>query len=176
MRILDQAHCIEFGAHVADRRRRALAAAGFARTLFSAAATRASQPASWPIENQSAGWSAISSASFASSSPITCAASKPKALARAVRAVAKAIPDFPLGILFAAEQDGPDSVESSPRHQKHRRFRLAEAGQVLEITVGAIGKLGIPIARHFRRGGNQRDPAASLAHALGQQESALVIR
>jgi hypothetical protein len=37
-----------------------------------------------------------------------------EALARAIRTVAKAIPDFAFGILLATEQDGRDSVESSP--------------------------------------------------------------
>ena len=81
-------------------------------------------------------------------------------LARGRRAVAEAVPDFHVGILLAAEQQGLRMV---PRHQDDGRFRLAEAGEVVEIAVVAVGIVRIAVAHALGRGGDHRDAAAHAA-------------
>ena len=56
--------------------------------------------------------------------------------------------------------------------QHQHRFRLGEAGQVIEIAVVAVAVLGVGIARHFGSGGNDGDAAL---HVLQQTCAALGI-
>jgi hypothetical protein len=103
--VLDQAHRVEFGAHVADRRRRALAAARLSpRTLFRR--WRCGRPSRIVADRkpqrrlvgEQLGQLGVE---FADGMRRIEA----EALASAIRTMAKAVPDFAFEILLAAEQD-----------------------------------------------------------------------
>ncbi|MNQ47384.1 hypothetical protein D3C85_612250 [compost metagenome] len=83
---------------------------------------------------------------------------------RALLAGAQALPQLTLGIALAAEQH--ILALSPPGNQRQHRFRLGEAGQVLEVAVLTIGLLDVAVADlHGRR--RQQGDAARL-HLLHQ--------
>jgi hypothetical protein len=97
-------------------------------------------------------------------------------LAGAVRAVAKTVPDF-LSRFFSRQNRidcGANFAATGDEHQ--HRLGFGETGQVLEIAVGAVGKVRVAIARLLRRRGDQGDAAAAAAHAFDQEKSAPAIR
>ena len=174
--VLDQAHDIEFGTYIADRRRRALAAAALGADLV-----------------QRGGDATIPAAIVADGEPQRRLVGKQfdqlavefadrmcrveaEGLARSFRAVAKPVPDFPFQILLAAKQDRLRRGIAAAGDDHQYRLGFGEAAEVLEIAVGAIGEVRVAVARLLRRRRNQGDPAAAAAHALDQGKSALAIR
>ena len=91
-----------------------------------------------------------------------------------IGAIAETIPDFTLGVLFAAEQHVLVAIR--PGDQRDDRLRLRKAGQVIEVTVEAVRECRIAAARHFGRGGHQRQAAAGMrAHRSQDRRTARAI-
>ena len=76
---------------------------------------------------------------------------------RGFRAVAVAVPDFALFVLFAAEQDGFRFLAAD---QHDDRFRFREAGQVPEVAVEAVEVMRVAVADDFRRRRHDGDAVA----------------
>jgi hypothetical protein len=91
-------------------------------------------------------------------------------LARGVRPVPPAVPDFPLFVLLAAEQDAARRI-TGDQHQ--HGFRFGKTGQVVEIAVVAIAIVGVAVAQALRCGG---DHGHTGAHAFDQAGAAFGIR
>lgn len=72
-------------------------------------------------------------------------------------AVAVAVPDFALFMLFAAEEDGFRPLAAD---QYNHRFRFREAGQVPEVAVETVKMVGVAVADDFRRRRHDGDTVA----------------
>ncbi len=69
-----------------------------------------------------------------------------------------AVPDLALAVARAQEQHGP--LARVLRREHEQRLGLAEAGQVVEVGVGAVGVLGVGVAQRVRRGREEHDALA----------------
>jgi hypothetical protein len=95
-------------------------------------------------------------------------------LARRIGAVAKAVPDLALLVLLPAEQQLPVAVR--PGDQRHDGIGLGKAGQIIEIAVVPVRKLGVAVARDLGRRGHQGEAASALrAHLLQDRRAAIAI-
>ncbi|MNM82310.1 hypothetical protein D3C81_943370 [compost metagenome] len=86
-------------------------------------------------------------------------------LDRTVLAGTQAVPQLALGIALAAEQHV--FAMSAAGDQHHHRFRLGEAGEVLEVAVLAVDVLDIAVADVHRR--RRQDGDAVGLHLLHQR-------
>ncbi|MCY1397965.1 hypothetical protein D9M71_129890 [compost metagenome] len=84
---------------------------------------------------------------------------------RALLAGAQAVPQLTLGIALAAEQHVLAMLAAGD--QGHHRFRLGEAGEVLEVAVLAVNVLDIAVADVHRR--RRQDGDAVGLHLLHQR-------
>jgi hypothetical protein len=64
--------------------------------------------------------------------------------------VAVAVPDLPLDVLAAAEQQALGGVAG---HQHQHRLGLTEAGEVIEVAVEAVAVVGVAVAHALGCGG-----------------------
>ena len=80
---------------------------------------------------------------------------------RRFRSVAKAIPDFALGMPGAAKQHGARRRGAAGGHQRQRAVRFGKAAQIVKRAVVAIRVVAIAVARHLGRGGDN-------GHAAGR--------
>ncbi len=164
--VLDQAHFIQQGAHVTHRFRRTLAGAALGaqgvEQLGDPHIPGAVVAEGIPEGGLVGGQLAKLFLELADG----VGRVETKGVPRAGGAVAKAIPDFPFHVLVAAEQQALRCVAGD---QHDHRFRLGKAGEVMDVAVGAVRVGGIPVARLFRRRGQDGD---AFAHAGKQAVAA----
>src|SRR5690606_11740844 len=81
------------------------------------------------------------------------------------RPPAATVPDLALFVLPAAEQHALRGIAGN---QHDDGLRLAEAGQVMEVAVVAVGVVRVAVARALWRGCKHRHAAAGGLHARDQ--------
>ena len=137
--ILHQAHGIEFGAYVANRRRCSLAAAALAAHLVECGGDAASQPGRVRSNTREPPGQRSARRVPHRIQRTDYAASNPNVSRAPLGAMPKPVPDFALQVLLAAEQNRTGRSRTL-RQRRPARRRVRESGQVLEVAVGPIGR------------------------------------
>ena len=162
VRVLDEPHVVEQGAHVGDRGRR--------RDAIAHLRAHRVQPAQHArVPRLVAAEMAVQRRLIRKQFRQQCikladrmALVEMKLFPRPLGSIAKAVPDFALDVLVATEQYASAVVT---RNQHQHRFRLGKTGQIVKIAVVAIGIMRVAIARSF---GRRRDDGDAALHALRQ--------
>ncbi len=91
---------------------------------------------------------------------------------RCFGAKSKTLPNFALFVFIPAKQHG-SGIATGWHHQGQTRLGFGKAGEVIKITVGTEGIIGIAISHHFHAGLHQRNTTAHLLQTACQLLSAL---
>ena len=95
-------------------------------------------------------------------------------LARRIGAIAKAVPDLALLVLFPAEQHVPVTVRAGD--ERDDGIGLGKAGHIIEIAVVPVRELRVAVARDFGRRRHEGEAASGLhAHLLQDRRAAIAI-
>ena len=88
---------------------------------------------------------------------------------RSIRAQSVTVPDFTLQVLGLTQQGG-----FTVGRDEQPGIRFGEAAQVVKVTVVAVGKLAVAVARIRGRGGDEGNAAG--AELLCQVQAALCVQ
>ena len=158
MRVLDEAHLVEQGAHIALLR--------WAQRSVTHAGAHGVEPALHPRRQARVRGEGVPDAAavFQQAGQLGIQHRRglrsihPQRFGRGGGAQAVAVPDFALQILGLAKQ------RAVPLGREHQHCtRLGKAGQVVEVAVVPVDEVRVAVARAFRRGGDDGD-AASTQH------------
>ncbi len=99
-----------------------------------------------------------------------------KDLARGIRTVAKAVPDFAFRVLVAAEEHLPRVAGFGPGHENDDRFGLGKAREIVGMTVRPVRIMRVRVADRLRRRRDRGDPSAALRpHGVDQARTPVAV-